>query len=57
MANLPPVSTTSAENFATSTAVVVDTGGKFVIGYNNAGGKFPAGVNDTSVKMMGIISD
>ncbi len=27
--NLPPVSTTLAANFATSTAGVVDTGGKF----------------------------
>ncbi len=28
VANLPPVSTTPAENFATGTAGVVDTGGK-----------------------------
>jgi hypothetical protein len=40
-ANLPPVSTTPAENFATSSAGVIDTGGKFAVGVNNAGGKLP----------------
>ncbi len=38
-ANLPQVSLTSAANFATSTAGVVDTGGKFVTGVNNTCGK------------------
>ncbi len=36
---MPPVSTTPAVNFATSSAGVVDTDGKFSIGVNNAGGK------------------
>jgi hypothetical protein len=48
MANLPPFSTTLAENFATSFASVVDTGGEFATGVNNTGGKFAASVNDTS---------
>jgi hypothetical protein len=46
-ANLPPVSQTPAANFATSSASVVDTGGKFATGVS---GKFVAGVNDTSGK-------
>jgi hypothetical protein len=37
-AKLPLVSTTQAENFATGTAGVVDTGGKFATGVNNTGG-------------------
>jgi hypothetical protein len=36
---LPPVSTTPAANFATSSPCVVDTGGKFAAGVNDAGGK------------------
>ncbi len=40
-ANLPPVSTTQAANFATIFASVVDTGGKFVTGVNDARGKLP----------------
>jgi hypothetical protein len=40
-ANLPPVSTTPAANFATSSACVVDTSGKFATGVNDAGGKLP----------------
>jgi hypothetical protein len=47
VANLPPVSTTPATNFATSFTSVVDTGGKFAIGVNDTGSKFAAGVNDT----------
>jgi hypothetical protein len=54
----PPVSTTPAENFATSFTIVVDTDGKFghrfryccwylATGVNDTGGKFAAGVNDT----------
>jgi hypothetical protein len=38
---LLPVSTTPAANFATSSACVVDTGGKFAPGVNDAGGKLP----------------
>jgi hypothetical protein len=36
---LPPVSTTPAANFATSSACVVDTGGKFATGVNDTDGK------------------
>jgi hypothetical protein len=36
---LPRVSTTLAANFATSSACVVDTGGKFATGVNVTGGK------------------
>jgi hypothetical protein len=39
---LPPVSTTPAANFATSSPCVVDTGGKFATGFNDNGGKFAA---------------
>jgi hypothetical protein len=42
---MPPVSTTPAANFATGTAGVVDTGGKFATGVNGTCGKFAAGVN------------
>jgi hypothetical protein len=55
-ANLPPVSTTPAANFYTIFASVVDTGGKFATGVNNAGGKLPpvlttpAAKNDTGGK-------
>jgi hypothetical protein len=38
---------TRAANFATGTAGVVDTGGKFAISVNDTGGKFAAGVDDT----------
>jgi hypothetical protein len=38
----PPVSTTVAENFATSFTGIVDTGGKFATGVNDTGGKFAA---------------
>jgi hypothetical protein len=37
-AKFQPVLTTPAENFATSFAIVVDTGGKFATGINNNGG-------------------
>jgi hypothetical protein len=48
MANLPPVSTTPASNFAISFTSVVDTGGKFATGVNDTGGKFATGINNTS---------
>jgi hypothetical protein len=51
---LPPVSTTPAADFATSFAIVVDTGGKFTTGVNDAGGNLPpvstTGVSDTGGK-------
>ena len=47
----PPVSTTPAANFATSSPCVVDTGGKFATGVNDTGGKFAAGVNDAGGKL------
>jgi hypothetical protein len=47
---LPPVSTTPAANFATSSPCVVDTGGKFATRVNDTGGKFAAGVNDAGGK-------
>jgi hypothetical protein len=47
---LPPVSTTMAANFATSSAGVVDTGGKFATGVNDTGSKFATGVNDAGGK-------
>jgi hypothetical protein len=50
VANLPPVSTTRAANFATSFTSVVDTGGKFATVVNDAGGKFATGVNNTGGK-------
>ncbi len=42
----PPVSTTPLAKFATSSAGVVDTVGKFATGVNDTGGKFATGVND-----------
>jgi hypothetical protein len=39
VANFPPVSTTPAANFATSFSVV-DTGGKFATGVNDAGCRY-----------------
>jgi hypothetical protein len=51
VANLTPVSTTPAANFATSFTSVVYTGGKFASGVNETGGKFAAGVNDTGGKL------
>ncbi len=44
----PPVSMTSAANFATDTAGVVDNGGKFATGVNNTGAMW---------QIMGTISD
>ncbi len=38
---MPPVSMTLAANSATSSPCVVDTGGKFAGGVNDAGGKMP----------------
>jgi hypothetical protein len=37
----PPVSTTSAAYFATSSAGIVDTGGKFATGVKDTGGNLP----------------
>ncbi len=51
VANLPPVIMTPAANIATSSACVVDTGGKFATGVNDTGGKFAAGVNDAGGKL------
>ncbi len=48
---MPPVTTTPAANFATSSPCVVDTGGKFATGVNDNGGKFAAGVNDAGGKL------
>ncbi len=56
MANLPPVSTTPAVNYAYSTAGVVDIGWKFAT-VNDTGGKFTAGVNDTGWQIIRTISD
>jgi hypothetical protein len=39
VANLPPVSTTPVAKFYTIFPSVVDTGGKFAAGVNDAGGK------------------
>jgi hypothetical protein len=50
-ANMPPVSTTRAENFATSSACVVDTNQcqqrrwQIATGINDSGDKFATGVN------------
>jgi hypothetical protein len=41
---------TPATSFATDTAGVVDTGGKFSTGVNVTGGEFAAGVNNTDGK-------
>ncbi len=43
---MPPVSTTTAANFATSFTSVFDTGGKFATGVIDTGSKFAAGVNE-----------
>ncbi len=51
---MPPVSTTPAANFATSSTSVVDNGGKFATGVNDTGSKFAAGVNDTGGKLPPI---
>ncbi len=55
VANLRPVSATPAATFYTIFASVVDTGGKFATGVNDAGindtgSKFATGVNDTGGK-------
>ncbi len=52
MANLPPVPMTPAANFATSTAGVVETAGKFATGVKDTGGKFVASVNNTGGKEL-----
>ncbi len=48
---MPPVSTTPAANFATSSPCVFDTGGKFGTGVNDTGGKFAGGVNNACGKL------
>ncbi len=48
---MPPVSRTSAANFATSSAGVVDNFGKFATGVNNTSGIFATGVNDAGGKL------
>jgi hypothetical protein len=53
---LPPVSTALAANFATSFAIVVDTGGKFAASVNDTAGKFAGGVNDTSGNLPLVLS-
>jgi hypothetical protein len=40
-----------AATFTTSSAGVVDTGGKFATCVNDTGGKFAAGVNDADGKL------
>jgi hypothetical protein len=53
--NLPP-----GANFATGTANVVDTGGKFATSVNDTGFKFAAGVNKTggnNITLVATISD
>jgi hypothetical protein len=53
-----PASMTTVENFATSFASFVDTGGKFATGVNVNGGKFATGNNYTGGKFaVGAISD
>jgi hypothetical protein len=53
VAKLPPVSTITGSKFATSSACVVNTGGKFATGVNNTSSKFATGgkiatsINDT----------
>ncbi len=51
----PPVSTTPAANFATSSPCAVDTGGKFSAGVNDAGGKLPP-VSTTSAANLPPVS-
>ncbi len=48
---MPPVPKTPAANFATSSAGVVDTGGKFATRVNDTGGKFATAVNSTGGKL------
>ncbi len=62
---LPPVSTTPAANFSTSSPCVVDTGGKFATGVNDTGGnrcqrrrwRIATGNNDTGGKFAAGIVD
>jgi hypothetical protein len=61
VANLSPVSKTTAANFSTSFPCVVYTGGKFATGVNDTGGKFATGIatgiNDTSGKSATGVND
>jgi hypothetical protein len=47
---LPLVSTTPVNNFSTSFASVVDTGGKFATRVNHTGSKFATSVDNTGGK-------
>jgi hypothetical protein len=57
VANLPPVSTTPAANFANNFTSVVDTGCKFASSVNNTSGKFATGVNDNGGKFAAGVND
>jgi hypothetical protein len=52
---LPQVSTTSEANFATCSACVVDTGGKFATSVNDTDGKLPP-VSTTPVANLPPVS-
>jgi hypothetical protein len=54
VANLPPVSTTPAANFANSFASVVDSCGKFATSVNDTGSKFATGINNTGKFATGV---
>jgi hypothetical protein len=54
VANSPPLSTTPTANFATSSAGVVDTGGKFATGVSDTGGKFSIGVKDAGSNLQPV---
>ncbi len=55
----PPVSTTSVANFATSSAGIVDTGGKFATGVNDIGANLPLvyRVNDPGGKFATVVNN
>ncbi len=44
-------------NFATSSAGIVDTGGKFATSVNYTGGKFAPSADDTGSKFAIIVND
>jgi hypothetical protein len=56
VANLPLVTTTQAAKFATSSAGVVDTGGKFATGVNYTGVKFAPSANNAGCKFAIIVN-
>jgi hypothetical protein len=54
----PPISTTPAANFATSSAGVFDTGGKFATSVHGTSGKFATGINNTGSKFAtGVVNN